>query len=402
MADHELNPAPRRLSIEELKAMAPGTARRAPPKVDIEKRKETLLRQRPSIHKLHQQKVANKQAQQAAMQEIRLQRKDEARDNYLFPEGRRWVDVNFFISKHIRTEKREKQLYLYGRQARRVSRVRDCLLMVTRVCTDAEALPQVKEALTGLRLYRPWTSVFVRRTPEILRTLFTIRRYIHVLMPTREQVLELLHSRGYAKEGKQRVQMTNAVIEKQLKDLDVWCVEDLARVLVEGGPHFTRCTMFLWPLHLDEGFANRSRKVLGMKTLWDQGLQDRREDFPRRMLQDMDTASGRQGQWLGPLKGSITAPEKRKLLESRALAPAPAPAPAPEPKEGRRAGTKRKAPAVTDGGAPLPTDQARKKAKPGPHPSLAPAPQEAPAGGAQPKRRKGRAGGPTAAADGPQ
>eukprot|EP00668_Euglena_longa_P028874 GGOE01036206.1.p1 GENE.GGOE01036206.1~~GGOE01036206.1.p1 ORF type:complete len:409 (-),score=121.99 GGOE01036206.1:159-1361(-) len=301
MADEDLNP--QRISMDTLKEFAPGL-NRAPMQAEFEKVKETLLRNRKSIAALHDVKVMTQQARQMYARETRRQRKEKEREQRLCPDGKRWIDAEFFVKRHIRDERREKQLLIDNRRCARLKDrlVEDALLLVTRVSSDYETDPHAAEIFQRLRLHRNWTSVLVRRTKMLLTLLFTIRKNIVVIMPTAEQVKELIHSRGYCKSGTNRTAVTNLAIEKSLGDIDVICIEDLVRVLYEGGEHFMRCALFLWPFNLDQSFADRSKDTIGIRKGKYFGIRDRPEDFPRRLLQQMDIASGNAGKWLGPLK----------------------------------------------------------------------------------------------------
>lgn len=236
----------------------------------------------------------------------------------MYPEGRVWVDASRIISDHVRKEVTQKQLLRNKRQLDVLDKtdVDDVLLIVTRVSAFYETPAEAEDIFKRLRLYRPWTAVFTRRTKLMLRWLFLIRRYIIVIMPTEEQVKEMIHSRGYAKSNKDRIPLSNLVIEKQLGEIDVLCVEDMAKVLMEGGEHFNRVNLSLWPFQLDQSFADRSKAVTGLRRPKHLGIKERPEDFPRRMLAAMDEASGNAGRWLGPLL-ALSWSRKEKSFQTR-------------------------------------------------------------------------------------
>ena len=69
--------------------------------------------------------------------------------------------------------------------------------------------------------------------------------------PNLKSVRELVYKRGYGKVNKQRIPLTdNALIEEQLGQYGVVCMEDVIHEIYTVGPNFKQVSNFLWPFKL--------------------------------------------------------------------------------------------------------------------------------------------------------
>ena len=82
--------------------------------------------------------------------------------------------------------------------------------------------------------------------------------------PNLKSVRELIYKRGYAKINKQRIPLTdNAIIEENLAQYGIVCMEDLIHEIYTVGPNFKQAANFLWPFKLSNptgGFRTRKFK----------------------------------------------------------------------------------------------------------------------------------------------
>ena len=79
--------------------------------------------------------------------------------------------------------------------------------------------------------------------------------------PSRKTVETLVYKRGFAKVNKQRIPITNnLIIDQNLGEYGIRCVEDLIHEIVTIGPHFKQANNFLWPFKVQSprgGFRNK-------------------------------------------------------------------------------------------------------------------------------------------------
>ena len=97
----------------------------------------------------------------------------------------------------------EKKLYLANKKLKAADADSmdkdDELLMVTRISAQYETPKEVDQTFKRLRLYKPYTAVFVRRNKETLAWLFVCRPYLRVVIPTGKMVHQLIQERGFGK-----------------------------------------------------------------------------------------------------------------------------------------------------------------------------------------------------------
>ena len=69
--------------------------------------------------------------------------------------------------------------------------------------------------------------------------------------PNLKSVRELIYKRGYGKVDKQRIALTdNSIIEANLGQYGIICIEDLIHEIFTVGPNFKQASNFLWPFKL--------------------------------------------------------------------------------------------------------------------------------------------------------
>lgn len=82
--------------------------------------------------------------------------------------------------------------------------------------------------------------------------------------PNLKTVRELVYKRGYGKVNKQRLPLSdNEIIEKNLGQYGIVCIEDLIHEIYTVGPNFKQASNFLWPFKLSSptgGFRTRKFK----------------------------------------------------------------------------------------------------------------------------------------------
>lgn len=137
----------------------------------------------------------------------------------------------------------------------------------------------VKKTLSSLRLRRMQEGVFLPYNSVTRKMLHLVEPYVLYGAPSTETISDLVRRRGFCRVDGQRVPLAdNNVIERELGELGLICVEDLVQVLssasldvIEGGGEageaatFGKVTKFLWPFRLTARKSKFQRKTLDFK-----------------------------------------------------------------------------------------------------------------------------------------
>jgi large subunit ribosomal protein L7e len=133
----------------------------------------------------------------------------------------------------------------------------------------------VKKTLATLRLRRMHEGVFLPYTEATRKMLHLVEPYVLYGMPSTETISDLVRRRGFCRVDGKRVPLAdNNVIERELGDVGLICVEDLVQVLSsasldtiesEKDGTFGKVTKFLWPFRLTSRKSKFQRKFLGLK-----------------------------------------------------------------------------------------------------------------------------------------
>jgi len=153
--------------------------------------------------------------------------------------------------------------------------------------------PKKRKTLQLLRLLQINNGVFVKLTKATLEMLKIVEPFIAYGYPNLKTIRELIYKRGYGKvkatgsSFPQRIALTdNSVIEENLGQYGIVCMEDLIHEVFTVGPNFKQAANFLWPFKLSNptgGF--RSRKFLHFIEGGDLG---NREDKINALVQSMN------------------------------------------------------------------------------------------------------------------
>ena len=69
--------------------------------------------------------------------------------------------------------------------------------------------------------------------------------------PSRETISKLIYKRGYGKINRCRIPLTdNSIIEKELGQYGIGCMEDLIHEIYTTGDRFKEAANFVWPIKL--------------------------------------------------------------------------------------------------------------------------------------------------------
>ncbi|KAF9700745.1 hypothetical protein EKO04_001606 [Ascochyta lentis] len=138
------------------------------------------------------------------------------------------------------------------------------LAFVVRIKGINKIDPKKRKTLQLLRLLQINNGVFVRLTKATTEMLKIVEPFIAYGYPNLKTVRELVYKRGYGKVNKQRLPITdNELIEQNLGQYGIVCVEDLIHEIYTVGPNFKQVSNFLWPFKLSSptgGFRPRKFK----------------------------------------------------------------------------------------------------------------------------------------------
>ena len=132
----------------------------------------------------------------------------------------------------------------------------------------------IKKTLSSLRLRRLNEGVFLPYTTATRKMLHLVEPYVLYGVPSLETISDLVRRRGFCRVDGKRVPLAdNNVIERELGELGLICVEDLVQVLSSGSMDgvtedketFWKVAKFLWPFRLTSRKSRFQRKMLDLK-----------------------------------------------------------------------------------------------------------------------------------------
>ncbi|KAI4790662.1 60S ribosomal protein L7, partial [Aureobasidium sp. EXF-8845] len=135
------------------------------------------------------------------------------------------------------------------------------LAFVVRIKGINKIDPKKRKTLQLLRLLQINNGVFIRLTKATIEMLKIVEPFVAWGYPNLKTVRELVYKRGYGKVNKQRIALSdNAIVEENLAQYGIVCMEDLIHEIFTVGPNFKQAANFLWPFKLSNplgGFHKR-------------------------------------------------------------------------------------------------------------------------------------------------
>ncbi|BFZ11087.1 hypothetical protein BsWGS_14125 [Bradybaena similaris] len=126
--------------------------------------------------------------------------------------------------------------------------------------------PRPRKVLQLFRLRQINNGIFLKMNKATLSMLKIAEPYITWGVPSLKTVKELIYKRGYGRVDHRRVPLTdNSVIEKELGEKDIICIEDLIHEIKTLGPNFKYATNFLMPFKLSTPLGGWRRKYQHFK-----------------------------------------------------------------------------------------------------------------------------------------
>ena len=121
--------------------------------------------------------------------------------------------------------------------------------------------PKCKKILRLLRLRQLHNGVFVKLNKATINMVRRVEPYVTYGYPSQATIRKVIYKRGYGKVNNCRIPLVeNSIIEKQLGEKGIICIEDLIHEITTVGPHFKEANNFLWPFKLTspvQGFEKK-------------------------------------------------------------------------------------------------------------------------------------------------
>ncbi|KAG9471962.1 ribosomal protein uL30-like [Eleutherodactylus coqui] len=151
--------------------------------------------------------------------------------------------------RKMRDDSRIRRMQIYRKKIPNISNEK--LAFVVRI-TDIQGVNQeVLRILKNFRLGKIFSGVFVKLTPESVKMIQVIEPYVAWGFPNLKSVRELILKRGQGMVNGKRVPLTdNNMIEEQLGQLGIICLEDVIHELHAAGSNFRAVNKFLCPFRL--------------------------------------------------------------------------------------------------------------------------------------------------------
>lgn len=223
----------------------------------VRKTKETLVKRR-KISEVKNQKLRNVEANnavRAAKREAQGGRQEKKK---------LWTPAQALV-RHFKL--RERAAKDQVRQERQVDKqptpladVTAELVLLTRVDPDPTSKkadmvpPKALRLLRDLKMEKRHNAVFeLLNTKEKRRRLAMLAKFVKIQQPTRQQIHNLLFTRGFARVKEQRLPLSdNVMIENSLGQHNIVCLEDMVHELDTVGPGAQAVVDFLWPFRLEK------------------------------------------------------------------------------------------------------------------------------------------------------
>uniref|UniRef100_A0A2R9CKA7 Ribosomal protein L30 ferredoxin-like fold domain-containing protein n=1 Tax=Pan paniscus TaxID=9597 RepID=A0A2R9CKA7_PANPA len=143
------------------------------------------------------------------------------------------------------------------------------------VCIERiDGMSLLVQTIARLRLKKIFSGVFVKVTPQNLKMLRIVERYVTWGFPNLKSVWELILKRGQSKVKNKTIPLTdNTVIEEHLVKVGVIFLEDLIYEIAFPGKHFQEILRFLCPFHLSVAHHATKNRVGFLKEMGTPGYQ---------------------------------------------------------------------------------------------------------------------------------
>jgi large subunit ribosomal protein L7e len=261
---------------------------------------ESVLRRRHDLDELRLKKQANAEAEQAKKKKkksgpyikkpntilsmAKSRRNEHARYQRVKKKGmqKRASNKKEQKAKEIELDDNETKTITYQSNS-----VGAKMVFVIRTREDAGRIPPlVFQVLKQFHLRQPNQGVFVRYDDVNRRKLHMIEPWVVYGPPSEGVVKDLIERRGFGAVKGSRVPLSdNTILEKELGEHNIICIEDLIHEITNVGDSFDHAKKFLWPFQLTPIISKFEKAQLGEKQGKDYGDKGEEiDEYIKRML----------------------------------------------------------------------------------------------------------------------
>eukprot|EP01134_Creolimax_fragrantissima_P008322 CFRG8322T1 len=266
------------------------------PGMSLPKVSEVVIRKRKSIAEVKAKRSEQVKNQQIKAKASRGRKAVFKRAETFVREHRAKSADNMRLRRIAKTEKAKKL------QLKTASPETESNKVVVKDNTPAVGLPVVfairllpmkgtcadtRKSLMRLRLWQLNSGVFVRLDERNAKLLQKVSPYVAWGKPDNKTIRELVVKRGVAKINGKRTAITdNALIEKELGEKGLICLDDIIHEITVCGEHFNEANNFLWPFKLSQPKqVKKFKKVVHHKEL---GVGGDRGDGINELIQGLN------------------------------------------------------------------------------------------------------------------
>lgn len=142
------------------------------------------------------------------------------------------------------------------------------LLFVIRIRGKNDMCPNTRKILYALKLRKIFSGVFVKANEGVMKMLQKVEPYVTYGYPNVKSVKDLIYKKGVVRVDKQKIPLTdNNIVEQELGEHNIICIEDIVNEVVNVGSHFKAVTSFLCPFML----SNPEKALQGKKKRFEDG-----------------------------------------------------------------------------------------------------------------------------------
>lgn len=224
-----------------------------PKRVPFERREEVYLRKRKDRREKKMKWLENRKKRRIkkSKNQLKIQLKTL---NFKSP----FKDINKYVRRHrqqIFANRRMRITHKVGHFRYAIPKDAPELMIAVRIKCRRDVHPEFIEVMRKMGLNTMLQGAIVRKTPELCDNLIRLGPYVTFGAPSDEAVRDLLHRRGqhitFVDGKRTRVPLTdNRMIEDELGECDIICVNDLVEEILNVGPHVDKCLKFLGPFRV--------------------------------------------------------------------------------------------------------------------------------------------------------
>jgi large subunit ribosomal protein L7e len=239
---------------------------------------ETLLKNRRSLDDLAYRRSVTVKQQVKRRRVVRSENVKIKRPEQFLRENRtKTGSQNKMLRKKRKADARKN--------AEKPSTLKRTTGFAVRIHQGRHSSDEIKAALREMGLNKKYDGIFVKLDNKGIKKLKALDAYIAYGYITNKSVIELVHRRAFIHhKGKKTALKDNIVVEKELGDQGMVCLEDLSHEIYNVGSNYNVATDFLCPFKLSAPTGGYEKKILKMHDESRGFLGNEMESFLEKIL----------------------------------------------------------------------------------------------------------------------